>query len=217
MHDLFDEVAGKSPLDPQEAVRREARVPRRKRFYKVAGVGEAEGGFTITLDGKPIKTPSGRTVTVPVRVIAEAIAEEWRAQQDTIDPVTMPLTRFANSVVASVVDRIQLVRDDVAKYLQSDLVFYRAGYPQALVAKEASHWDPVLFWAADALGAHFILAEGIMHVRQPDTAVEAARSALPDDPWSLAAVHVVTTLTGSALLALALTHGALDPDKGRHH
>ena len=97
--------------------------------------------------------------------------------------------------------------------LQSDLLFYRAGHPQALVEKEAQHWDPVLFWAADTLGAHFILAEGIMHVRQPDTAVEAARSALPDDPWSLAAVHVVTTLTGIALLALALALGARDPDQ----
>ena len=213
MRDLFDEVAGKSPLDPQEAVRREARVPKRKRFYKEAGVADAASGFTITLDGKPIKTPSGRTVTVPVRAIAEAIAEEWRAQRETIDPVTMPLTRFANSVVESVVDRAQLVRDDVAKYLHSDLLFYRAGHPRALVEKEAQHWDPVLFWAADTFGAHFILGEGIMHVRQPDTAVEAAKGALPHDPWSLAAVHVVTTLTGSALLALALTLGARDPDQ----
>ena len=85
--------------------------------------------------------------------------------------------------------------------------------PEALVAREAAHWDPVLFWAADALGAHFILAEGIVHVRQPDTAVAAARAALPDDPWSIAALHVVTTLTGSALLALALMHGVLDPDQ----
>jgi hypothetical protein len=153
MRDLFDEVAGKSPLDPQEAVRREARVPKRKRFYKEAGVAEAESGFAITLDGKPIKTPSGRTVTVPVRAIADAIAAEWRAQEETIDPLTMPLTRFANSVVESVVDRVTPVRDEVARYLHSDLLFYRAGHPQALVEKEAQHWDPVLFWAADRLGA----------------------------------------------------------------
>jgi chaperone required for assembly of F1-ATPase len=213
MRELFDEVAGKNPLDPQEAVRRAARVPRRKRFYADVGVAEADGGFAITLDGKPIKTPSGRVVTVPVREIADAIAAEWSAQQETIDPLTMPLTRFANSVVESVVDRVALVRDDVAKYLHSDLLFYRAGHPQALVEREAQHWDPVLFWAADALGAHFILGEGIMHVRQPDSAVEAARATLPSDPWSVAAVHVVTTLTGSALLALALTRGARDPDQ----
>jgi chaperone required for assembly of F1-ATPase len=122
----------------------------------------------------------------------------------------MPMTRFANSVVDAVVDRVGMVRDDIAKYLGSDLLFYRAGHPESLVAREAQHWDPVLFWAADVLGAHFILAQGIMHVAQPDQAVAAARDALPHDPWSVAALHVVTTLTGSALLALALHHGARD-------
>src|SRR5215472_16429169 len=213
MRDLFDEVAGKSPLDPQEAVRRETRVPRRKRLYKEVGVAEVDGGFSVTLDGKPIKTPSGRTVTVPACEIANAIAAEWKAQRETIDPLTMPMTRFANSVVESVVDRVQLVRDDVAKYLRSDLLFYRAGHPEALVAREARHWDPVLFWAADTLGAHFILAEGIVHVRQPDEAIKAARAAMPNEPWSIAALHVVTTLTGSGLLALALAHGVLDADQ----
>src|SRR5262252_4351266 len=117
MRDLFDEVAGKSPLDPQEAVRRETRVPRRKRLYKEVGVAEADGGFSVTLDGKPIKTPSGRMVVAPKREIADAIAAEWGAQGETIDPLTMPLTRFANSVVQSVVDRADAVADDVAKYL----------------------------------------------------------------------------------------------------
>jgi len=212
MRELFDEVAGQSPLDPQEAARRNTRAPQRKRFYAEAGVGETDGGFTIILDGRPIKTPSGRIVTVPVREIADAIAAEWAAQQEIIDPLTMPMTRFANSVVEAVVDRVQLVCDDVAKYLQSDLLFYRAGHPDALVAREAKHWDPVLFWAADRFGAHFILAEGVVHVRQPDQAVQAARAALPHHPWTVAATHVVTTLTGSALLALALAHGRLDAD-----
>ena len=89
-------------------------------------------------------------------------------------------------------------------------MFYRAGFPEALVARQAAHWDPVLLWAAEALGAHFILAEGIVHVRQPETAVAAARAALPAEPWPVAALHVVTTMTGSALLALALMHGVLD-------
>jgi chaperone required for assembly of F1-ATPase len=212
MRELFDEVAGQSPLDPQEAARGNTRAPQRKRIYAEVGVAEARDGFAITLDGKPIKTPSGRVVTVPVREIADAVAAEWAAQKEMIDPLTMPMTRFANSVVEAVVDRVQLVRDDVAKYLQSDLLFYRAGHPEALVAHEARHWDPVLFWAADAFGAHFILAEGVVHVRQPDEAVEAARAALPQNPWSVAAIHVVTTLTGSALLALALVHRRLDAD-----
>ncbi len=213
MRELFDEVAGKSPIDPEEAVRRTTRGPQRKRFYKNAGVADAPGGFAITLDERPIRTPSGRPVVVPTREIADAIAAEWNAQQEIIDPLTMPLTRFANSVVDAVVDRVEAVIDDVAKYLGSDLLFYRASHPEALVAREAAHWDPVVFWAADTLGAHFILAEGIVHVRQPDSAISAARAALPADPWSIAALHVVTTLTGSALLALALLRGLLDQDQ----
>jgi chaperone required for assembly of F1-ATPase len=213
MRELFDEVAGQSPLDPQEAARRGARTPQRKRFYAKADVTEAEGGYAITLDGKPIRTPSGRIITAPSRDIAQAIAAEWEAQQETINPLTMPLTRFANSVVEAVTDRVEAVAADIAKYLASDMLFYRAGHPEALVARETAHWDPVVFWAADSLGAHFILAQGIVHVRQPDTAIEAARAALPTDPWSVAAMHVVTTLTGSALLALALLHGAREADQ----
>src|SRR6266567_3734763 len=213
MRELFEEGAGPSPLDPEEAVRRQTRAPQRKRFYAHADVLEIDGGFAVTLDGKPIRTPSGRQVVVPVKEIAEAIAAEWQAQKDSIDALTMPMTRFANSVVQSVVDRAELVADDVAKYLQSDLLFYRAGHPEALVAREAQHWDPVLFWAADTLGAHFILAEGVVHVRQPESAIAAARAALPADPWSIAALHVVTTLTGSALLALALMRGVVDQDQ----
>jgi chaperone required for assembly of F1-ATPase len=213
MRELFDEVAGQSPLDPEEAVRRTTRGPRRKRFYTHAGIVEAPGGFAITLDDRPVRTPSGRPLAAPSREIADAIAAEWSAQQEFIDPLTMPMTRFANSVVDAVVERVEAVTDDVVKYLGTDLLFYRAGYPEALVAREAASWDPILFWAADTLGAHFILAEGIVHVRQPEPAVAAARAALPDDPWSIAAMHVVTTVTGSALLALALLRGALDADQ----
>ena len=213
MRELFEEVAGNSPFDPEEAVRRATRTPRRKRFYNSAGAAEAAGGFAITLDGKPIRTPSGRQVVVPNREIADAVVAEWEAQRELIDPTTMPLTRFANSVVDAVVDRVDAVTEDIAKYFQSDLLFYRAGHPEALVAREAARWDPLLFWAADTLGAHFILAEGIVHVRQPDAAVAAARAALPADPWSIATLHVITTLTGSALLALGLLRGVIDQDQ----
>src|SRR6266516_333319 len=213
MRELFDEASGKSPLDPEEAVRRTTRAPRRKRFYAHAGLVEDPDGFATTLDDKPVRTPSGRALVAPNREIADGIVAEWDAQQETIDPLTMPSTRFANSVTDAVVDRVEAVADDVAKYFGSDLLFYRAGHPEALVAREAAHWDPIVFWAADALGAHFILAAGIVHVRQPDSAISAARAALPTDPWSIAALHVVTTLTGSALLPLALMRGVIDQDQ----
>ena len=213
MRELFEEAASQPPQDPRESARASARTPLRKRFYKEAGVTEAEGGFAITLDGKPIRTPSARRVVIPSRALADAVAAEWAAQGEAIDPVTMPLTRIANSVVEGVVDRVELVAEDLGKYFETDLLFYRAGHPEGLVAREAAHWDPVLFWAAEALGAHFILSEGIMHVKQPDEALRAARDALPGDAWSVAALHVVTTLTGSALLALALAHGVRDADQ----
>src|SRR6266478_996232 len=213
MRELFDDVAGKTPHDPEEAVRRTTHAPRRRRFYARAGVVEATDGFAITLDDKPVRTPSGRPLVAPNREIADGIVAEWDAQQEIIDPLTMPLTRFANTVIDAVVDRVEAVADDVAKYFGSDLLFYRAGHPEALVAREAAHWDPIVFWAADALGAHFILAEGIVHVRQPDSAITAVRAALPTNPWSIAALHVVTTLTGSALLALALMRGVIDQDQ----
>jgi chaperone required for assembly of F1-ATPase len=213
MRELFDEVAGKSALDPEEAVRRSTRGPQRKRFYKQADVTATPQGFAIGLDGKPVRTPSGRPLLAPTRDIADGIAAEWNAQVETIDPLTMPLTRFANTVGEAVVDQVEAVAEDIAKYLGTDLLFYRAGHPEALVAREAAAWDPVLFWAAEALGAHFILAQGIVHVRQPEAAIAVARAALPADPWSIAALHVVTTLTGSALLALALQHGVLDADQ----
>lgn len=213
MRELFDQVAGRSPLDPQEAVRRASRGPQRKRFYASAGVAETPKGFAVNLDGKPVRTPSRRRLAAPVRELAETIAAEWNAQKDVIDPTTMPVTRLANTVIDAITDRVEAVTDDIAKYFHSDMLFYRAGHPEALVAREAELWDPVLFWAAEALGAHFILTEGIVHVRQPDQAVAAARAALPADPWALAALHMVTTLTGSALLALALKRGALDEDQ----
>jgi chaperone required for assembly of F1-ATPase len=213
MRELFEQASETSPLDPEEAVRRATRTPQRKRFYSNAAMLETDGGFAVTLDGKPIRTPSGRKVIVLVREIADAIVAEWRDQKEFIDPLTMPMTRFANSVVDAVVDRVDAVTEDIAKYFETDLLFYRAGHPEALVARETAHWDPILFWAAEALGAHFILAQGIVHIRQPESAIAIARAALPRDAWSIAALHVVTSVTGSALLALALLRGVADADQ----
>ncbi|HEY0328860.1 MAG TPA: ATP12 family protein [Rhodopseudomonas sp.] len=213
MRELFDEVAGKSALDPQEAVRRSSRGPRPKRFYQSAELVEAAGGFAITLDGKQVRTPSRGHLVAPNRAIADAIVGEWQAQQEFIEPMSMPLTRLANSVIDAVTERVDAVTDDVAKYFESDLLCYRASFPEGLVARESQHWDPVLFWAAESFGAHFILAEGIVHIRQPDAAVAAARAALPRDAWAIAALHIVTSITGSALLALALHARFLGADQ----
>jgi chaperone required for assembly of F1-ATPase len=212
MRELFEESLGPS-LDPEEAARNSARAGQRKRFYASVSVRETPEGFAVLLDDKPVRTPSRNLLAAPTREIATAIAAEWEAQQDVINPMTMPTTRLANSVIDGVTGRVEAVVEDIAKYFETDLLFYRAGHPEALVAREAAHWDPVLFWAAQTLGAHFVLTEGVVHVRQPDQAIAAARAALPSDPWAAGALHVVTTLTGSALLALSLMRGRLDADE----
>lgn len=210
MREMFEDIEDKLSPDPRVASQKSSRTPLRKRFYASAGVAEGPDGFGITLDGKQVRTPGKNLLTAPTRDLAEAVAAEWGAQGENIDPMSMPLTRLANSVIDGVAADVQAVVDDAAKYFETDLLFYRAGFPEALVARQAEHWDPVLRWAADALGAHFILGEGIVHVRQPETAVAAARGALPSEAWPVGAFHVVTTMTGSALLALALRHGVLD-------
>ena len=133
MRELFDEAAGQYPLDPHEAARQSARTPQRKRFYKEAGIAEAEGGFAITLDGKPIRTPSRPAQVVSPPVLAHALAAEWAAQGDTIDPVPMPLTRLANAWSMPSSTASDSVADDLGRYLRSDLLFYRAAIPEGLV------------------------------------------------------------------------------------
>ena len=210
MRELFDELAGKSPLDPREASRKSSRTELRKKFYTTPSAVEVEGGFAVALDGKQIRTPGKNALVAPNRALAAAIAGEWNAQAETIDPMSMPLTRLANSAIDGVAANTQAVADDIAKYFGSDLLFYRASFPEELIARQAQHWDPVLRWAADDLDAHFILTEGVMHVAQPDQAIAAACARLPKDAWPVAALHIATAVTGSALLALALKEGFLD-------
>jgi chaperone required for assembly of F1-ATPase len=212
MRDIFEEIFAKEPPDPVAAVRRGAPARLRKRFYEKAEIGESAGGFAILLDGKPVKTPARRALAAPVRALAAAIAAEWNAQGEIIDPARMPLTRLANSIIDGVADKPGAVADDIVKYLASDLVFYRAGGPPGLVERERLHWDPVIAWAQENLGARFVLAEGVVFVAQPQATLAAARAALPENPWRLGALHAITTLTGSALLALALARGVLSAD-----
>jgi chaperone required for assembly of F1-ATPase len=209
MRDIFEDLAGSEPLDPTEAARRNMRPNLRKRFYERAGAGE---GHAIQLDGKSVRTPGGNPLAAPTRALAEAIAAEWDAQVERIDPATMPLTRLANTIIDSVAANADAIAGEVAKYLGSDMLCYRADTPEGLVAKQTQHWDPILNWARDTHAARFVLSEGVMFVTQPDGAVSAMRGTIPSDAWRLAAVNVVTTLTGSALIALALASGHLRPD-----
>ncbi len=195
------------PDNPIEAARRSTRAALRSRFYGKANIAAVAQGHAVQLDGKPVHTPARRLLAAPTQALAQAIAAEWDAQHDVIAPAKMPLTRLANAIVDGVADKPDPVAAEIEKYLASDLLFYRAGAPRGLIERQAQHWDPVLVWARQKLGAEFKLGQGIVHVAQPEAALTAARAAIPREPWRLGAIHAVTTLTGSALIALALAHG----------
>jgi chaperone required for assembly of F1-ATPase len=198
--------------DPIIAARRGASPVLRRRFFQTVSVVPDGEGFRICLDGKPVRTPARRMLAAPTPELAEALAKEWQAQQEFIDPAQMPLTRLANAIIDRVTAAPGPVAADIKKYLGSDLLYYRAGAPERLRARQAQHWDPILAWARDGLGAEFKIGEGIVHVAQPKAAIEAAASAIPEDPWQLGALHAATTLSGSALIALALLRDRLSID-----
>ncbi len=210
MRELFEST---SPEHATEAARRAVRRSLRHRFYERASTVEVAEGHAVRLDGKPVHTPAGRVLAAPTLALAQAIAAEWNAQKETIDPATMPLTRLANAIIDGVSDRADPVAAEVEKYLGSDMVFYRPESPRGLVERQRQHWDPILAWARDELGARFALGDGVIHVTQPEAALAGARAVIPKDPWRLGAVNSVTTLTGSALLALALLRDRLTPDE----
>jgi chaperone required for assembly of F1-ATPase len=186
-----------------------------KRFYKDAGVEEREGLHYLTLDGRTAKTPTRQALAVPSRSLAEAVAGEWAAQGDEVDPSTMPITRIVNSAIDGVAPRRAEVIDDLVRYAGSDLTCYRAGGPERLTQAQNAAWNPVVDWAKDVLGARFALTEGVMHVAQPEETVTAIRGAVEkiESPFGLAALHVMTTLTGSVLIALAHALGRIDADQ----
>ncbi len=204
------------PQDPMRAAQAAMRPAAIKRFFKTAGVGEAEGGgFALLLDGRRARTPAKKPLILPSRALAELVAAEWAGQGETIDPAKAPLTRLANSALDGVAAAMAATRAEIAGYAGSDLLCYRATTPEALVAAEAAAFDPVLDWAREALGAKFLVAEGVVHVRQPEPALAAVRAALEafESPFALAALHVMTSLTGSVLLALAVARERLSAEE----
>jgi chaperone required for assembly of F1-ATPase len=212
--DWLGEPGDEARPDPVRAARTGAKPALPQRFYREAGFAPAEGGFRLTLDGRPANTPARHPLVLSNRDLAQAVAEEWGAQKTAIDPATMPLTRLANTAIDGVAPRVQAVADDLCAYAGTDLLAYRAAEPERLVVSQGTAWDPVLAWAHDTFGARLILSEGVMHVTQPPHTVEALSEAVRavQDPFRLAALHTMTTLTGSLILALAVLHGRLDAE-----
>lgn len=185
-------------------------APAVKRFYRQA-MADAEN--RILLDGRPVKTPARAELAPPTASLAEAIADEWNAQGETIDPRIMPLTGLANAAIDRIAPDRAAFALGLAAYGESDLVCYRADGPGPLVARQAELWDPLLAWAQQRYDAVFELATGVIHMKQPDETVARLRAAVAvRTPFELAGLSPLVTVSGSLLIALAVAEGALGVD-----
>ena len=202
--------------DPVALSRRSQSSPLRKRFYTVAEVAPHGDGFAVVLDRRPVLTPAKAPLLLPTFAAAEALAGEWQAQGDEIDPAEMPLTRIVNSAIDGVAQAMEAVADEIVHYAGADLVCYRAEGPESLVLAQADAWNPVLAFAEADMGARFLCVEGIVHVAQPDSSMAAVRAKLnrvtgtgAAAPITLACLSVMTGLTGSLLIVLARVSDAM--------
>lgn len=185
-----------------------------KRFWKETSVEPRGAGFTVTLDGREVKTPSKTSVVVPTEAMAVAIAMEWQAQEERIDPLSMPCTRSANAALDKVATQHSEVADLIAAYGGNDLICYRAEAPQELSERQADHWDALVDWSATDLGAPLRITTGIMPIDQlPTTQARFHEEVSALDPFRLTAFHDLTSISGSLVLAFATLRGRLSPDE----
>ena len=184
-----------------------------KRFWKDVASVEQEGGWSVALDSRPLKTPARATLVVGSRLLAEAIAGEWRACGEEIDPRHMPLTGLANAAIDHVVPDPERFAADLARYAEGDLLCYRADHPSKLIAAQAAAWDAMLDWARRRYDVHFAVVSGIMHVDQPPATVARLTAALSTaGPFELAALSPLVTIGGSLVTALALLEREIDAE-----
>ena len=178
-----------------------------KRFWAQAVAEPCNGGYTVRLDARPVRTPLKAALILPTLAMAQAIAAEWDAQSGLVKPETMPVTRAANSSIDKIVPQFDEVADLLSAYGASDLICYRATDPQALIARQSQAWDPMITWAAEALHAPLIATAGVMHIEQAPASLDALRAQVfALDPFRIAGIHDLIAISGSLVLALAVTH-----------
>lgn len=181
-----------------------------KRFYARAEVAAEGDGFAVRLDGRPVRTPARRPLVLPTRALGEAIAAEWAAQGERIDPRAMPLTGLANAALDRALPDAAAFGRALAAYAGSDLLCYRAEGPEPLVGRQAEHWDPLLGWARRRFDADFAIVRGVIPRPQPSSTLERlARAVATNDPFRLAGLAPLVTISGSLVIALALAEGAI--------
>ena len=183
-----------------------------KRFWRGVSVAPEEGAHAVRLDGRPLRTPGRAPLRLPTPALAEAVAEEWRAVGDLVDPRAMPFTRAANAAIDKVAPEREAVVAELAGFGASDLLCYRAEGPEALAARQAEAWDPLLDWAARAHGARLAVTRGVMPTPQDPGALDRLAAPLTAaDAFALTALSDLVALTGSLVIGLAAASGEWDP------
>jgi len=181
-----------------------------KRFYKQVSIAPVEGGFGVLLDGKSVKTPARNVLALPTEKLANAIAAEWQAQGEEVIATAMPLLRLANSVIDGVAANREAVIDAILRFGENDLLCYRAHQPPELAVRQREAWDPLLDWARQKHGAQMTVAEGLTHIDQRPETLAALRRAMEGlDAFTLGGLHVIASITGSTVLALAVAQGEI--------
>ncbi len=181
-----------------------------KRFWKEATISEEEGGYRVELDGRPVRTPAKALMIVPTKAMAEAIAAEWDAQTEEVKPESMPITRSANAALDKVSIQFDEVADMLSAYGGSDLLCYRADSPVELTKRQSDEWDPILDWAEGRFGTRLVCGFGVMPVTQSDENLRVLRDHVGTlSPFEIAAFHDLVGISGSLILALAVTEGHL--------
>jgi chaperone required for assembly of F1-ATPase len=184
-----------------------------KRFWTLAQTVETDAGFTVHLDARPVRTPAKAAFILPTRAMAQAAADEWQAQTAKVRPETMPVTRAANSAIDKVTPLHAAVVAEVAGFGATDLLCYRATYPQPLIDRQAALWDPVLHWAASTLNAPLHITHGVVPIAQPQASLDALTARVAAlDPFRLMALHDLVAISGSLLLGLGLTARKISAD-----
>jgi len=185
-----------------------------KRFWTDVSVGQETGGWSIALDGRPVRTPARASLVVPNKALAEAIAGEWRDVEGEIDPRAMPLTGLANAAIDRVAPDRQAFAAGLARYAEADLVCYRADNPDGLVERQAESWDALLGWARRRFDVDFVTTSGVAHVEQPPATVQRLAHAVASlDAFRLAGLSPLVTIGGSLIAALAVLEKAITPDE----
>jgi chaperone required for assembly of F1-ATPase len=185
-----------------------------KRFWKTAEAAREDDGWAIRLDGKPLRTPARAPLKVPGEALAQAIAEEWRAAGETVDPRAMPLTGLANAAIDRVAPDKSAFAAGLARYAEADLACYRAEGPRPLIERQAASWDALLGWARRRFDVDFVTTTGLMHVAQPQATVERLTHAVAMlDAFQLAGLSPLVTIGGSLVAALALIEKAMTAEQ----